>query len=152
MRLVMSLIDEDDGWNGPTYAAEHIFAMDSMQYSQTVNKHTSWDGKRAFRLMSLSLPAGREAENADQKQAREMVEACLGKSFSVKLAHGRLVLNILGHTLGSLWRKHEGSDDIPGTYAHWLRYGTIHWNQVGLPLETKLKFREPLKRGHLLCK
>lgn len=55
---------------------------------------------------------------------REIVEACLQKSFGFKLAH-ELILWVFGDTLGSLWRKHEGPDNVPGTYVHWLRHGTM---------------------------
>jgi hypothetical protein len=40
-----------------------------------------------------------EVENAEQKQAMEIVEACLQTSFGF----GKL---------GSLWRKHESSDNV----------------------------------------
>lgn len=63
---------------------------------------------------------------------REIVEACLQKSFGFKLAH-ELILWVFGDTLGSLWRKHEGPDNVLGTYVHWLRHGTVCWNQDGIP-------------------
>jgi hypothetical protein len=99
--------------------------------------------------MSLPLPREGEVESAEQKQAREIVEACLQKSFGFKLAHG-LILRVFGDTLGSLWRKHEGSDNVPGTYAHWLRHGTVYWNQDGIPPTLEFKVIEPFKRGPLL--
>lgn len=150
-RMVMGSVDQDDGdgWDGPRYVTQHVYAMDYMVGSQLVNEMTAWDGQRAFELLSLRLPAEGEAESADQKTAREIVEACLSKSFAFKLAHG-LILAVLGDTLGSLWRKHEGSDDIPGTYAHWLRYGMVHWSQNELPLPTEFKLITPYKKGRLL--
>jgi Capsular polysaccharide synthesis protein len=124
MTMVMGLIDEEDNWDGPKYVAEHIYAMDYMVGSQLINVFTAWNGPKAFELMSLSLPKEDEAESAEQKQAREIVEGCLQKSFGFKLAHG-LILRVMGDTLGSLWRKKQDSDNHPGTYAHWLRYGTM---------------------------
>ncbi|KAF2444912.1 hypothetical protein P171DRAFT_431698 [Karstenula rhodostoma CBS 690.94] len=70
-------------------------------------------------------------------------------SFGFKLAHG-LIIRVLGDTLGSLWRANDGSDDVPGTYAHWLRYGTIHWCPDKLPQRQEWKVEEPIKRGPLL--
>ena len=49
------------------------------------------------------------------------------RSFGFKLAHG-LILRVFGDTLGKLWRKHEGSDDVQGTYAHWLRFASLYLN------------------------
>ncbi|KAK7746616.1 hypothetical protein SLS62_009337 [Diatrype stigma] len=148
MSLVLGLVDEE-GWDGPRYAAEHVYAMDYMEGSQLINEITAWDGNKAFRLMSLPLPKEGEPESADQRQAREIVEACLQRSFGFKLAHG-MILKILGETLGSLWRSHEGSDDVPGTYAHWLRYAIVHWVPDRVPPALEFQVFEPFKQGPLL--
>jgi hypothetical protein len=149
MTMVMGLIDEEGEWDGPKYVAEHIYAIEYMEGSQLINEFTAWDGRKAFKLMSLSLPKGNEVESAEQRQAREIVEACLSRSFGFKLAHG-LILRVLGDTLGSLWRKHEGSDHVPGTYAHWLRHGTMYWTQDEIPPTLDFQVIEPFKRGPLL--
>ena len=122
MTMVVGLVDKEDGWDGPEYVANHVYAIEFMAGSQLINDN----GPKAFNLMSPSLPKEGELENAGQKEAREIVEACLQRSFWFKLAHG-LILRVLWDTLGSLWRKHEGSDDVQGTYAHWLRYGSMYW-------------------------
>ena len=150
MSMVMGLIDDEDGWDGPEYVAKHVYAIEFMAGSQLINEMTAWNGRKAFDLMSLSLPKKEgEVENAQQKEAREIVEACLQKSFGFKLAHG-MILRVFGDTLGSLWRKHEGSDDVQGTYAHWLRYATMNWNQDAIPPSVELRITEPFKRGPLL--
>ncbi|PHH90567.1 hypothetical protein CDD83_3293 [Cordyceps sp. RAO-2017] len=149
MRLVMGLVDEEDGWHGPRYVARHVYALDYAVGSQLINEMTAWDGPRQFRLLSLALPGDDQPESDDQRLARELVEACLRRSFCFKLAHG-LIVRVMGETLGSLWRKNDGADDVPGTYAHWLRYGTVHWCPDELP--PRLDFTEipPFKRGPLL--
>lgn len=149
MTMVMGLVDEEDGWNGPKYVAEHVYAIEYMVGSQLINEFTVWDGKKAFQLMSLPLPKAGETESSQQKEAREIVEACLQRSFGFKLATG-LILRVLGDTLSSLWRKHEGSDDVQGTYAHWLRYGTMRWCQDTLPAALEFEVMEPFKKGALL--
>lgn len=148
-RMVMGSVDEADGWDGPAYVTEHLYAMEYLVGSQLINEMTAWKGERAFELMSLRLPGEGEAESEDQTAAREIVEACLSRSFSFKLAHG-LIVAVLGETLGSLWRRHEGSDDVPGTYAHWLRYGMLRWSQDELPTPTEFQLITPYKRGPLL--
>lgn len=149
MRMVLSSVDEEDGWDGPEYVTKHIFALHYMVGSQLINEMTAWDGHRAFELMSLSLPQPGEPEAEGQKLAREIVEACLSRSFSFKLAHG-MIIKVLGETLGSLWRAHPGSDDVPGTYAHWLRYGMLHWSQDELPEPMEYVKIAPVKTGPLL--
>ncbi|KAL5407886.1 hypothetical protein PMIN03_006856 [Paraphaeosphaeria minitans] len=147
--MVMSLVEEEDGWNGPRYCAEHVYAIDYMEGSQLINDFTAWDGPRAFRLLSLQLPKNGKEETQEQSEARQIVEGCLSRSFGFKLAHG-LIIKVLGDTLGSLWRANKGSDDVPGTYAHWLRYGTMHWCPDELPQRQDWKVEEPIKRGPLL--
>lgn len=157
MKMVMGSIDDEDdegeadtgGWDGPAYVAARVYAMDYMVGSQLVNEMTAWRGERAFELLSLRLPGEGETESAEQRAARDIVEACLARSFSFKLAHG-LILAVLGDTLGSLWRRHEGSDDVPGTYAHWLRYGMVHWCPDDLPPPTPFRRIKPFKKGPLL--
>ncbi len=149
MTMVMGLIDEEDNWDGPQYVADHVYAIEFMVGAQLINEMTAWDGRKAFQLMSLSLPKQSEFENDEQRQAREIVENVLQRSFGFKLAHG-LILRVFGETLGSLWRKHEGSDNVPGTYAHWLRYGTTYWTQDSVPPALKLEKTNPVKRGPLL--
>ncbi|KAF4629722.1 hypothetical protein G7Y89_g8426 [Cudoniella acicularis] len=149
MTMAMGLVDEEGDWDGPKYVAEHVYGIEYMIGSQLVNEITAWDGQKAFDLMSLSLPKESEVESAEQKQAREIVERCLRESFGFKLAHG-LILRVFGVTLGSLWRKHQGSDDVPGTYAHWFRHGTMYWCQDGEPSTQDYKVIEPIKRGPLL--
>lgn len=149
VKMVTGTVDEADGWDGPQYVKDHWYTMEYMVGSQLINEMTAWDGNRAFALMSLHLPAEGSAETDDQTLAREIVEACLSKSFGFKLAHG-MILAVLGETLGSLWRKHEGSDDVPGTFAHWLRYGMLYWSQDVLPPTVEFPHFEAFKRGSLL--
>ena len=147
--MVMGLVDEEGGWDGPKYVAEHVYAIEYMVGSQLINEFTNWDGKRAFQLMSLSVPKEGEPETAEQVVARTIVEACLQKSFGFKLATG-LILKVLGPTLSSLWRENTGSDDVPGTYARWLRHGSMYWSQDELPPRVEFQVIEPFRRGPLL--
>jgi hypothetical protein len=148
--MVLGLVDDEDGWNGPEYIAKHVYAFGLREGSQLINFMTAWDGQKAFDLMSLSLPKEGEVENAEQKEAREIVEACLQRSFGFKLTHGIILRLLGGDTLGTLWRKHEGSDNVEGTYAHWLRYGSLYWTQDEIPPKVEFTVTEPFKRGPLL--
>lgn len=147
--MVMGLVDEDDGWDGPKYVADHVYAIEFMTGAQLINELTTWDGRKAFQLLSLPLPKAGETESDEQRQAREIVQACLQRSFAFKLAHG-IIIKVLGDTLGSLWRKHEGSDCVPGTYAHWLRHGMVFWNRNEVPARMAYSPVELIKRGSLL--
>jgi hypothetical protein len=149
LSMVMGLVDEELGWNGPQYIQDHVFAIDYMEGSQLINAMTAWNGPRQLELMSLPLPKAGEEETPDQKLAREIVQACAQKSFGFKLAHG-LIIRVLGPTLGSQWRDNPGVDNVPGTYAHWLRHVNMYWNQKELPAKMKFPEAEPIKVGPLL--
>lgn len=149
LTMTQSTVDEARGWDGPDYAANKVYAIEYMVGSQLINEYTSWNGVRAFELMSLKMPKEGETESEDQKLAREIVEGCLSRSFGFKLAHG-MIIQVLGETLGSLWKKNPGSDVVEGTYAHWLRYGMERWTQDKLPEREPMEKLEPIKRGSLL--
>ncbi|KAJ5818132.1 hypothetical protein N7474_003723 [Penicillium riverlandense] len=146
---VMGLVDAQDSWDGPAYSVAHVYAIEFMEGSQLINEFTAWDGQRAFDLMSLSLPKDGEQESDEQRQAREIVEACLSRSFGFKLAHG-LILRVNKVTLGSLWRDNPGVDIVPGTYAAWLRHGIVYWAQNSVPGPVELPLLPPTKVGRLL--
>jgi hypothetical protein len=165
--MVMGLVDEQDGWNGPEYTHKHVFSISFMDGAQLINGMTAWNGQRAFDSLSLFLPQSSELETEDQKEARTLVEACLTRSFAIKLAHGKptflcsrthhtdstvtgMIQKVFGDTLGTLWRLHEGSDNVPGTYAHWIRYAIEHWDQDSLPDPIKIPVGDAFRRGPLL--
>lgn len=146
--------DHDPGYgsrgrNGPDYVSKHVYAIEFMEGSQLINVFTAWNGPRAFELISLSLPKQGEDESDAQKLAREIVEGCLQKSWGFKLAHG-LIIRVFGDTLSSLWRKHEDSDVVPGTYAHWLRYAIANWSQENDPPRLDFQVIPTFKKGPLL--
>lgn len=149
INMVIGTVDDKDGWNGPQYGRDHVFAIDFLTGSQLINDLTGWNGLRQFHLLSLSLPAGDEEETKDQKEAREVVEQCLTRSFAFKLATG-LILRVMGDTLGTLWKNNAESDNVPNTYAHWLRYATTYFSQKELPNSVDVFLAEPIKRGLLL--
>ncbi|KAH0496033.1 hypothetical protein TgHK011_009551 [Trichoderma gracile] len=147
--MVMGLIDEEDGWNGPQYVANHIYAYHYMVGSQLINEITAWNGPKQFELMSLPISKQEEAESDDQRLARRIVEEVLSKSFGMKLATG-MIVRVMGETLGSLWRNNDGSDNVPGTYAHWLRYGTLYWCPKRHPPRLEFTEMPAYKIGPLL--
>ncbi|KXG52036.1 Capsular polysaccharide synthesis [Penicillium griseofulvum] len=146
---VMGLVDAEDNWDGPAYCVKHFYAIEFMEGSQLINELTAWSGQEAFDLLSLPIPGEGEDESEKQKKARDIVVACLSRSFGFKLAHG-LILRVNKVTLGSLWRDNPGSDVAPGTYAAWLRHGIAYWNQDNVPDPVSLTLIPPTKVGRLL--
>lgn len=146
---VMGLVDTEDYWDGPAYCVAHFYAIEFMEGSQLINELTAWNGQEAFDLLSLPMVKRGEQESDKQKKAREIVDACLSRSFGFKLGHG-LILRVSKVTLGSLWRDNPGSDVVPGTYATWLRHGIAYWNHNDVPGRVALSLIPPTKVGRLL--
>ena len=94
--MVMGLVDEEDGWDGPKFVEEHVYAIEFMVGAQLVNELTGWDGRLAFHLLSLPLPGDGEMESEEQVQAKGIVEGCLQRSFGFKLAHGMILRGVWG--------------------------------------------------------
>ena len=65
MSMVMGLVDDEEGWNGPEYVAKHVYAIEFLVGSQLINEMTAWNGQKAFDLMSLSLPKEGDVENVE---------------------------------------------------------------------------------------
>ncbi|KAH9221732.1 capsule polysaccharide biosynthesis protein [Leptodontidium sp. 2 PMI_412] len=149
LSMVMGLVDEEGGWNGPEYIKDRVYAVEFMVGAQLINDLTAWDGQKAFDLMSLEMPKEGETESDEQATARDIVVQCLTKSYGFKLAHG-MILRVYPHTLGSLWRKFPGSDVVVGTYAHWLRYAMVYWSPDKLPEREQFTVSKPIKVGPLL--
>jgi hypothetical protein len=80
---------------------------------------------------------------------RTIVEACLQRNFSFKLAHG-MILKLGAETLGSSWRADERFDNIPRTYGHLLRHGITYWNQDDPPPYLNFQIIAPTRVGPLL--
>ena len=110
MSLVMGLVDkDDDGWDGSDYSAKHIYAIEYLEVSQSINTYMIWNGFRAFERMSLELPKeGGPEDSFDQRLAQEIVEG-LRSSFAFKLAHGMI---------------------LKCTRRHWARFGGSIWAQT----------------------
>ncbi|KAI9695319.1 MAG: hypothetical protein M1820_008726 [Bogoriella megaspora] len=148
MNQVLGTVDKDLGWNGPEYGEKHIFALDIATHALLIDYLAFFSGARAFQLLSLPLPREGTGQTEDQKAARNIVEQLLATSFAVKLGHSGT--RIFGETLGLLWRKNAGSDDVVGTYAHWLRFAMVHWTRIENPKPLEFKAQKPLKVGPLL--
>jgi hypothetical protein len=64
----------------------HVHSIEHLVSSQLIDDMTEWDGKKPFNVISLSLPKQGEMESQKHKQARDIVQAWLQKSFGCKWA------------------------------------------------------------------
>ncbi|KAK3315825.1 hypothetical protein B0H66DRAFT_271856 [Apodospora peruviana] len=132
-KRIRMLQDSSDGFSGPEYWERHAFVL-PVQETFLAQITCEFDGQRMFDL--LSLPRG---EKDRDLLAEKLVQELLANASTMKLSHG-LKNNKLVH-LSKLWDMPENADaDIaPGTYAAYLRWGSVHLRQTRVlqPLPVK---------------
>lgn len=121
------MLDDPTGFNGPQYWEKHAFVL-AVQETFTAQILCQFDGQRQFDL--LSLPRESMAPADRDPAAENLVHELLSHASTMKLSHG-LKNNKLVH-LSKLWDLPENADaDIePGTFAAYLRWGSIHLEQT----------------------
>ena len=144
--------DAEDNWDGPTYVREKCFLLSMIDATYIHEQITSWSGKRQHELFSLQLPKSGEEESEDQALARNIVERVVGEAWCIKLGHGFAAKLFGGDTLGMLWRKHDGTDCVEGTYAGWLRWAEVSVRQDKAMAKMEIDAFEPTMKGPLMAR
>ncbi|CRG89163.1 hypothetical protein PISL3812_06199 [Talaromyces islandicus] len=124
------LVDPADGFDGPRYHRENIFMLPAMTETWKFQLLTAWNGKRQFELLS----AKRDTESSNKSdlynEANGFVLDLLANTSTMKLSHGPP--GALDSFLADIWDHEDNHDkDIEtGTFAAFLRYGSVHFDQV----------------------
>lgn len=117
------LIDPSDGFDGAGYFMSKIFlikAEDHLYYAQRI---TGWDGRKQYNMLTTKV----DSEAKGYAEAKGFVESILRHSVMMKLSHGPPCGL---ENLASIWDQEDHSEDdiATGTFANYLRYGSVHWN------------------------
>ena len=133
-----ALVDPADGFNGPEYFAEKMCLFDGLQELYLFDHTTGWSGSKQFEL--LSTP--RDVTNDNYTEAERLVEAVLANTAMIKLSHGPR--GALDPLLATLWDepRHHDKDNERGTFAEYLRYGSVHFKQTRAMQPAKLEATE----------
>ncbi|CAM1507708.1 Fc.00g045560.m01.CDS01 [Cosmosporella sp. VM-42] len=137
-KRIRMLQDPADGFNGLEYWEQHAFVL-PVQETFLAQILCEFDGQRQYNL--LSLPREGIAPGARDSSAEKLVQELLSHASTMKLSHG-LKNNKIVH-LSKLWDLPENSeaDIAPGTYAAYLRWGSVHLEQTRIlqPLPVKCR-------------
>lgn len=130
-KRVRMLRDPADGFDGAAYWERHAYVL-PVQETFLAQIMTGFDGQRQFDLLALPRRDGARGEGrtAEEEEAEKLVHALLSGAATLKLSHG-LKNNRLVH-LAKLWDlpEHADADVAPGTYAAYLRWGSVHLEQT----------------------
>lgn len=117
------LRDPHDGFDGADYFTRKVFllrAEDHLYYAQRI---TGWDGRKQYNLLNTKIAPDAEG----YKEAKDFVDSTLREAVMMKLSHGPPCGL---ENLASIWDEEEHSEDdvATGSFAAYLRYGSVHWS------------------------
>ena len=79
--MVMGLVDEKDGWDGPKYV---VYGIKYIVGSQLADDITGWDGRKVFNSdVAFASERRRGRERGAETGKGDHLKACLQKSFWV---------------------------------------------------------------------
>ncbi|KAH8901219.1 glycosyltransferase [Thozetella sp. PMI_491] len=121
------LKDPSDGFDGADYHANKILllrAEDHLYYAQRI---TGWDGRKQYNMLATKVSAD-PVTTEGYAEAKLFVDSVLQNSVMMKLSHGPPCGL---ENLASIWdeEQHKDDDVAEGTFASYLRYGSVHWQQ-----------------------
>ena len=141
------LQDPTDGFDGPAYWEKHALVL-PVQETFLAQIMCGFDGQRQFDLFSMRREGVKPSE--DGALAEKIVHALLSTASTMKLSHG-LKNNKLVH-LAKLWDlpENEDADIAPGTYAAYLRWGSVHLEQTRTLEPPPVKCSAPVLKAGVL--
>ncbi|KAI1268081.1 capsular polysaccharide synthesis protein-domain-containing protein [Xylariaceae sp. FL1019] len=149
------LVDPSDGFNGPDYYSNHMLLFPALQETYYFQQQTGWSGTSQFEMLTAKRTGGGAVKDEKWKAAEDFVIDALANTSTMKLSHGPP--GAFDSFLADLWdsKEHEEKDNAEGTFAAYLRYGSVHFDQtremtrivMGYPTEEVLTcgFLEPKK-------
>ncbi|KAH8674267.1 glycosyltransferase [Xylariales sp. PMI_506] len=142
------LVDPEAGFNGPEYYANKMLLTPALQETWYHEQVTGFDGKRQFEMLTSKRSGDGVVKDETWQAAEDFVNATLANSSTMKLSHGHP--DGLESCLAGFWdmKEHEDKDNVEGTFAAYLRYGSVHFDQTRelVPLKYEL-----VTEGVLTC-
>ncbi|KAI2628664.1 capsular polysaccharide synthesis protein-domain-containing protein [Hypoxylon sp. NC1633] len=135
------LVDPSDGFNGPEYYSNKMFLCSALQETFYFQQVTEWSGTRQFELLTTKRTGEGVVKDERWQAAENFVHDALANTSTMKLSHGPP--GALDSFLADLWdsEEHQTKDNEEGTFAAYLRYGSVHFDQTREM--TPIKVRRP---------
>ncbi|TGJ75552.1 hypothetical protein E0Z10_g10981 [Xylaria hypoxylon] len=132
------LIDPADGFNGPEYYSKHMLLFPALQETYYFQQQTNWSGTRQFELLAARRTGEGVVKDEGWQAAENFVIDALANTSTMKLSHGPP--GALDSFLADLWdsKEHQEKDNIDDTFAAYLRYGSVHFEQTRAMIPMKM--------------
>ncbi|KAI0554080.1 capsular polysaccharide synthesis protein-domain-containing protein [Xylaria curta] len=124
------LIDPSDGFNGPEYYSNRMLLFPALQETYYFQQQTNWSGTRQFELLTAKRTGADVVRDEKWQAAEDFVTHALADTSTMKLSHGPT--GALDSFLADLWdcQEHHEKDNVEDTFAAYLRYGSVHFDQT----------------------
>lgn len=119
-----------DGFDGVDYFDKHVYKFNSLQEDWPAEYQIGWVGQDLYDLLNTRLDIDPQSE--DYRKAYKVVWYMLTEASMQKVTRGGGLSD--GDHFGTLLDKHSSKDamkDAPKTFLDLLRYGAVHFEQVG---------------------
>ncbi|KAI1132847.1 capsular polysaccharide synthesis protein-domain-containing protein [Nemania abortiva] len=132
------LIDPSDGFNGPEYFSNHMLLFPAIRETYYFQQQTNWSGSRQFELLTAKRTGEGVVKDENWRAAEIFVADALANTSTMKLSHGPP--GALDSFLADLWdsEEHQEKDNVEGTFAAYLRYGSVHFEQTRKMVPVKM--------------
>ncbi|KAI1443740.1 hypothetical protein F5Y02DRAFT_392739, partial [Annulohypoxylon stygium] len=120
-------LTRDTSFDGATYFQQHVFLLDA--WSEMFLRQDEFDGDRLHALFSLPRDLGDGTNTEEQRTAEDLCISLLAKSSVAKFSSGfwqpGMPLPLTQH-----WNRDENVSCTHTTWAGYLRYGSVHFEQL----------------------
>lgn len=133
LERLRKLVDPSDGFDGPKYYRENILFARAMQETFYVQPKTKWSGPLQLSYLATRRDVLNGSESDEVRErwlaAQEFVHDALANTSTLKLSHGHpggkdFLADLLDQP------ENENADCEPGTFAEYLRWGSVHLDQT----------------------
>ncbi|CAJ2505363.1 Uu.00g127570.m01.CDS01 [Anthostomella pinea] len=134
------LIDPTDGFNGVEYYSYSMLLFPALQETYYFQQVTGWSGTRQFELLTTQHTGEGVVKDDKWEAAESFVNDALANTSTMKLSHGPA--GALDSFLADLWdsKEHQDKDNVEGTFAAYLRYGSVHFDQTRKMLPMQIEW------------
>ncbi|TVY44548.1 putative glycosyl transferase [Lachnellula occidentalis] len=114
-------------WDGPAFFSQNVLLYECVSEVYWAQHLTHWDGRKQFDLLSRQRDGAEQDEKF--KEADAFVNGILGMSSTMKLSHGLVTQE--REYLARIWDEPENveADRKPGTFAAYMRWASIDFQQ-----------------------
>lgn len=141
------LRDLTKGWDGPRFFESRVLLFECISEVYWAQHLTHWDGRKQFNMLNRI----REKTEPGFLEAERFVQDILSTSSTMKLSHG--LVTEQREYLARIWDEpeNEDADCTPGTFAAYLRWASVYYQQTKKLTSVQLPvYEESILTGNLL--